>query len=318
VLGGAAVGSAANHSAGNPIQVENRRRGTTAWRLTRPATDALGEIAGYASAVSVNKGGKITFYLSVRPRQSYTINVFRMGWYGGAGGRLMRRVGPHEGVPQAACPAASGSGLIECNWSPSFTLATRKSWTSGIYLAKLTNSVGFQSYIIFVVRDDRRRARLLYQQPVNTYQAYNNYPNDGKSGKSLYAFNSYGAITVTGGKNAAKVSFDRPYSGSGAGQFFQREVNFVSWAERSDFDIAYTTDIDVHRDGSRLLRYRGFVVPGHDEYWSKRMYDAVAAARDAGVNLAFFAANDILADTLRAVDEGCRKQSDRLLPGRPS
>src|SRR5207247_1316020 len=32
---------------------------------------------------------------------------------------------------------------------------------------------------------------------------------------------------------------------------------------------------------------------GHDEYWSKPMYDAVIAARDAGVNLAFIGANAI-------------------------
>ena len=57
--------------------------------------------------------------------------------------------------------------------------------------------------------------------------------------------------------------------------------------------MAYTTDVDVHANGNRLLNYRGFLSVGHDEYWSKQMFDAVAAARDAGVNLAFFGGNPI-------------------------
>ena len=282
-------------AAANPISKENRRAGTTAWRLTKPGTDAAGEIKGYASAVSVNKGGRITFYVSVNPRQPYTIDVYRMGWYKGRGGRLMRHAGPLQGCRQGACPTDSTSGLIECNWRPSFTLTTKKSWTSGVYLAKLTNAQHYQNYIVFVVRDDRRSAALLYQQPVTTYQAYNNYPDDGKTGKSLYDFNSYGAPTVAGSKNAVRVSFDRPYAkvGDGAGQFLQRDVNFVRWMERSGFDVTYSTDVETHQNGSALLRYRGFLSVGHDEYWSKSMYDAAEAARDAGVNLAFFGANAI-------------------------
>jgi hypothetical protein len=290
---GAATPSA--QSARNPIPAENRRAGTTAWRLTKPGTDAAGEIKGYASAVSLNKGGRITFYVSVNPRQAYTIDVYRMGWYKGRGGRLMRHVGPLQGARQGACPADSTTGLIECNWRPSFTLTTRKSWTSGVYLAKLTNARRYENYIVFVVRDDRRSAALLYQQPVTTYQAYNNYPDDGKTGKSLYDFNSYGGATITGGKNASKVSFDRPYArvGDGAGQFLQRDVNFVRWMERSGFDVTYSSNVETHQNGSGLLRYRGFLSVGHDEYWSKPMYDAAEAARDAGVNLAFFGANAI-------------------------
>jgi hypothetical protein len=185
--------------------------------------------------------------------------------------------------------------LIACNWQRSLTLATKASWTSGVYLAKLTNAQGFQSYIVFVVRDDRRRAPLLYQQPVTTYQAYNNYPDDGKSGKSLYDFNSYGGPTISGAKNAVKVSFDRPYSRQvdGAGHFLEREINFVRWVERSGFDVVYSTSVDTDTSGRGLLNHRGFLSVGHDEYWSKAMYDAAEAARDAGVNLAFFGANAI-------------------------
>src|SRR5712691_7582542 len=52
----------------NPIVVENQQPGTTQWRISGlTAADAVGEIKGYASATSINKGENITFHVSVNP-----------------------------------------------------------------------------------------------------------------------------------------------------------------------------------------------------------------------------------------------------------
>jgi hypothetical protein len=283
---------------GNPVVIENQQPGTGDWEIQwgSAGTDVGGEIKGYASAASVNKGGSINFHISVKPAQTYTIDVYRIGWYQGLGGRHMQRIGPLNGTLQPTCPTDSVTGLIECQWSVSYTLVTQASWTSGVYVAVLTNAQAFQNYITFVVRDDSRVASLLYQQPVTTYQAYNDYPYDEKTGKSLYSFNSYGANTVSGSKAAVKVSFDRPYNYDGdAGVWGHNvlsvETAFIRWLEKSGYDVTYSTDIDTHANGARLLNYRGIVAPGHDEYWTREMYDSVAAARDAGVNLGFFSAN---------------------------
>src|SRR5882762_7847656 len=285
-------------AAQNPIVVENGQPGTSGWMIpfSSTATDSQGQIKGYASATSVNKGENITFYVSVRPAQSYVIDIYRMGWYQGLGGRLMQHIGSLNGSPQPICPTDATTGMIECNWAPAYILNTQTSWTSGVYLARLTNSQGFQNYIEFVLRDDSRVAALLYQQPVTTYQAYNDYPYDNTTGKSLYTFNSYGATTVTGGANAVKVSFDRPYHGDGTGinwgqTFFTWEFPFVRWMEMSGYDVTYATDVDTHTNGGMLLNYLGILSVGHDEYWSKPIYDAFIAARDAGVSLGFFSGN---------------------------
>src|SRR6266478_773481 len=224
----------------NPIVLENQQPGTNQWRIPfgSAATDSGGQIKGYASATSVNKGGNITFYVSVNPAQTYTIDIYRMGWYQGLSGRLMQHIGPLNGVQQPTCPTNATTGMIECQWATAYTLATQTSWTSGVYLALLTNAQGYQNYIVFVVRDDSRVAALLYQQPVTTYQAYNDYPYDSMTGKSLYSFNSYGATTVGGSAAAVKVSFDRPYHGDGTGidwgnAFFSWEISFVRWIEKS-------------------------------------------------------------------------------------
>jgi hypothetical protein len=279
----------------NPIVIENQQPGTTEWELGyyffRPyGTDEEGQIKGYASATSVNKGESITFQVSVNPAQTYTIDVYRLGWYQGLGGRLMQHIGPLNGVQQPPCPTDATTGMVQCNWTPAYNLVTQSSWTSGVYVAVLKNAQNYYNYVLFVVRDDSRVAALLYQQPVTAYQAFNNYPD--LTGKSLYEFNSYGATTVTGTTRAAKVSFDRPYASEGYGGLFETgEINLLRWIERSGYDVTYSTNVDTHTNGDRLLNYRGFLSVPHDEYWSKPMYDAVIAARDAGVNLAFFGAN---------------------------
>jgi muconolactone delta-isomerase len=279
--------------AANPIVTENQQPGTSAWELGTEATDAGAQIKGYASATSVNKGDPIDFFVSVNPAQTYTIDIYRMGYYQGLGGRLVQHIGALGATQQPTCPTDSTTGLSACNWARSYTLQTQSTWTTGVYQAVLTNAAHYQNAIIFVVRDDSRVAQLLYQLPVNTYQAYNNYPDNGKTGKSLYTYNSYGANTVTGGPSAAKVSFDRPYNGPGYGQFLAWDVNLVRWLEKSGYDVSYTTDVDTDANPSRLLAYRGFLAAAHNEYWSKSMFDAVTAARDAGVNIAFFGANAI-------------------------
>ena len=285
--------AAAFQSHDNPIVTENQRAGTTEWQIDLPSNDAVEEIKGYASATSINKGEKITFYVSVNPAQTYSIDLYRIGWYQGLGGRLVQHIGPLEGIQQNTCTLEPTTGMISCEWAPAIALSIPTSWTSGIYLARLTNSQMFQNYIVFVVRDDARETALLYQQPVTTYQAYNNYPDDGQRGKSFYPFNSYGQKTITGDARAAKVSFDRPYSGNGSGRLLFWEINLIHWLEKSDYDVVYSTDVDTHMHGERLLTHRGFLSVGHDEYWSKPMYDAVVAARDAGVNLAFLGADAI-------------------------
>ena len=279
-------------AADNPVVVENQQTGTSAWQLgSLVATDAGGQIKGYASATSVTQGSSLNVYVSVNPAQTFTIDVYRIGWYGGLGGRLRLHDGPITGATQSACPADATTGAISCNWTSSYTLAVGTDWTSGVYLAVLTNAAGYQNDVQFVVRDGRAAA-YLYQVAVNTYQAFNNYPNDKATGKSLFSFNSYGASTVSGGPQAVKVSFDRPYADDGSGGIFG-ETNFIRWAEKSGYDITYATDVDTHANGPELLNHKAFLTAGHDEFWSKEMYDAAQNARDGGVNLGFFNANDI-------------------------
>ncbi|TMB94343.1 MAG: hypothetical protein E6J38_08195 [Chloroflexi bacterium] len=273
----------------NPIVVENRQAGTFGW-LPGPnaAGDATGQIKGYWSATSVRQNETITLYVTVNPSQTYALDIYRLGWYQGTGARLRLHEGSLSGTTQSPCVPDATTGLIACDWSASYTLSVPSDWTSGVYLGLLTNAQGFQNYVLFVVRDDRP-APFLYQQNIMTNQAYNNYPNDGRTGKSLYTYNSYGANTISGETRAVKVSFDRPYADFGFPQ--ADEMEFIRWIERMGYDVTYSTNVDTHADGASLRNHKAFLSVGHDEYWSKEIFDAIEGARDAGVNLAFFAAD---------------------------
>jgi hypothetical protein len=292
----------------NPVQVENQRPGTTRWQspqLTRrsslaeqgprprtstraaaPAAESTWlppDIHGYPDQPSVNRGGVIRFQVSSDPAKSPTwdLEVYRMGWYGGAGARLVHAAYGLPSQLQPVPPPDPTTGLIAPNWAASYTLQTDPNWPSGVYLAKLVGRTA-SSYVPFVVRADGAPADILYQVPITTWQAYNAW-----GGKSLYDYQSPGG-------RAYKVSFDRPYhEWGGAGLFFEGDYNAIRWLERQGYNVTYVTSLDVHTTPAIFQNRKVFVSFFHDEYWSKPMRDHLTAARDAGVHLAFFDSNNV-------------------------
>ena len=91
------------------------------------------------------------------------------------------------------------------------------------------------------------------------------------------------------------VSFDRPYPwnwANGAADLIGNELPLLLLMEKNGLDITYTTDVDLHTTTpGQLENHSALLSLGHDEYWSVPMRTNATAARDAGVNLAFFGAN---------------------------
>jgi N,N-dimethylformamidase beta subunit-like, C-terminal len=116
----------------NPIPAENQQPGSDGWRLPRLgyqlATDVGGQIKGYASAPSTNQGGSLTLYVSASPAQSAAIDVYRMGWYAGQGGRLMEHIEQVAVAQQGACSVDQTTGLIACPWTPTYTRPGPTHW----------------------------------------------------------------------------------------------------------------------------------------------------------------------------------------------
>jgi sugar lactone lactonase YvrE len=269
----------------NPIVAENMRAGTDAWTLAHTAGER--QVEGYASATSVAPGETVTLYVNVDSTHAVRWEAYRLGYYQGHGARLVATSGASRTIsPQPACPVDSVTGLIECHWSPGFTITPDASWVTGEYLIKLVRDDGYDIYVPLVVRETTPRAPLLFQASVTTYQAYNRW-----GGNSLYV--NQGLSGSFAGPHAYRVSFDRPYDvdSVGSGEMRRYEMYMARWLEEHGYDVAYVTNIDVDADPSLLTSRRMFLSVGHDEYWSTGERDAVEHARDVGVSLGFFSAN---------------------------
>jgi hypothetical protein len=310
----------------NPVIEENcasdPRTWSSAWQVNRQdyAFDP-GVLAAYVSRPSVHKGGALSLYIrSPKSPAGVRMDVYRLGFYGGSGGRLVQHVAEFVPAQQPPCVwhnAGAVDAYYTCStWRISHTLAVPTSWVSGIYIAVITAAarseagLPYRHHVIFIVRDDQRRADLLYQHMVFTEEAYNS--ND--YGPSLYTVRRVGGVTVP----VPKVTLDRPDDSLDNLQAYRFEFPFIYWLEGQGYDVAYATDLDTHEGLERLTRYRGFIAAAHSEYWTKSMYDSVQSARDHGVHLGFFGANSVytqmrVEDSLAPIGDGSHDRHDRVL-----
>jgi hypothetical protein len=255
---------------------------TATWQVEPPT--APGEIEGYASQVSVAPGDTLALHVSTAPAADYRVEFYRLGWYGGQGGTFLGCL-PHgcatdeQGAAEPAGTPDPSTGELAESWPTTDTLEIPSEWSSGYYVAKLVLTTGpdagHASAIPIIVRAPAgATADILLVEPVNTWQAYNDW-----GGLSLYS----------DPKSAVRVSFDRPYSVTDPKPTL--EYTLVRFLDQFGYDVAYATDADVDANPAQLKDYRLVIFPAHSEYWTKAMRDGLEAARAAGVNLAFLGGN---------------------------
>lgn len=276
---------------------ENQQPGTLNWLLTNTRVDLKTKyrspaIEGYCSHTSIRAGETLDIFVSTNPVSDFIVDIYRLGFYGGNGGRHLLSLGPRKGTIQPD-PEIGKNRLRECKWEKLFSLLIPEDWLSGIYVGKLTaTNEGLQSYIIFIVRDDRK-ADFIFQCSDTTWQAYNRWPDHF----SLY---DNGESEWFWGPEV-QISFDRPYGkycqildqplSIGSGEFFLWEFPFVYWMESLGYDVTYISNLDLHTDANSLLRAKGFISIGHDEYYSIEMFEGLKSAISKGLNVGFFSGN---------------------------
>ncbi|PZS08594.1 MAG: hypothetical protein DLM64_12205 [Solirubrobacterales bacterium] len=269
---------------------ENTHAGTETWRLRGPAADvgglAHGSVAGYVAEQTLAPGQVQRIYASAPGARRIRIRVFRIGWYGGRGGREVLVSRALRAATQPPCVHRYATGLTECDWHPALSFTIPSALASGVYIAKLSAPTG-ESDCIFVVRAAHPQP-LLAQLPTATYEAYNAWGGD-----SLYPGGA-DRVGATGTTQGVEVSYDRPYdSVTGAGQFFARDVAMVRFLERYGYPVSYTTSESVDQLPGQLGGHRALIDFGHSEYWSARQAQAFASVRDAGTSLLFFGSDTL-------------------------
>ncbi len=272
-----------------PVAAENQARGTGSWRLPGPSADVggltRGAVKGYVAESAVLPGQTERIYVNAPGSRRVRIAIYRMGWYGGLGGREVLASRWLPVASQPPCRHRVATGLTECDWHPTLSFTVAAALPSGVYIAKLAARTG-ESDCLFVVRAARPQS-LIAQLPTSTYEAYNRWGGD-----SLYPGGE--RVKLTGTTQGVEVSYDRPYdSVTGAGQFFARDVAMVRFLERYRYPVSYTTSESVDQDPGQLLGHRAVIDFGHSEYWSARQERAFAAALHDGTSLLFFGSDTL-------------------------
>lgn len=263
---------------------ENALAGDRGWdrdRLRSP-------VRAYLATASVEPGEVV----GLRGHGDGAVDVewYRLGWYGGAGARLLRVDHDVHLRKQPSATVSSQTGLVEANWTPVLGTEAPLGAPSGMLLVVLRQAGKAVASTPVVLRPSpmsARRAPVLFISAAATWQAYNKW-----GGFDLYS--AKWTVPATQGKRAAVVSFDRPYLRDGGAGFLRRwELQFIRWMERNGRDVEYIADVDLEQHPSLVDGRRLLVMAGHPEYWSRPMRERVEAAVATGTNVAFLTANEI-------------------------
>jgi len=244
-------------------------------------------VLGYLDRTSVAPGDSIG--LRVRGNGPFDARWYRVGWYRGAGGRLMRVDRRLSAKPTPGMVVDASSGLAEEPWPEALRIEVPPDWTSGVYVVVLEPTAGTAGVAVFVVRPGSvAPASVLYVNAAATWQAYNHH------GPSLYGTLPAGPYGGASWERAHEISFDRPYSEAGGAGYLPRwEAAFIRWQERNGHDVAYCADLDLEMHPEVVGGHRLLVLPGHHEYWTTPMRDTLDATLATGVSAAFLSANTI-------------------------
>ncbi len=172
------------------------------------------------------------------------------------------RFGRSKGTHAARSADRRRSGCAIASWARSSSLTIPTDWLSGVYLGKLTaRKTGVQSYVIFIVRDDRR-ADLPF--PVQRQHLAGLQPLARASSRSTTTARSNGTgaaacRSASTGPTASTARSSTRRSRTGSGEFLLWEFPLAFWLEQHGYDVTYISNLDTHRDPAGLRRAKGFL-----------------------------------------------------------
>lgn len=246
------------------------------------------EILGFARSTYYTPGQTARF--SVDYASSFTVQVWRLGWYGSDGARKVAEFAGTTATQPAAATIPNSNGAVTCAaWSENVTWTIPGDATPGWYWLFMRNAGGTQfGGILFCVSDVNARKPILVVASEATWgAAYNGY-----GGNNVYgASNGIGSISA----RALCSSLDKPViSRSNVPQthFFNGELATLRFLERLGFEVGYTTCEQINNDPTVMDGRALVVFSGHNEYVSQRMRDKTAAIIAAGTNVLNLAGND--------------------------
>lgn len=299
----AGLGSTGATAAGPafPVPRATCRNAPAGWQTvewSRPGTDQvptiaparLGSIQGYLDAGAAQCGQRIGVHLAATSltRATAQVTALRIGAYRGGNARAVWStdvVVGSEPAPRLIGPRTT----VLARWPVALWLRPSASWPPGMYLVRVC-PIGHRadaSYLPLRVQTSGVHAPRLVIGSELTQLAYNSF-----GGVSLYG----GPAPTHSLGEAARAyvaASDRPLSGAGLAHLFTMDLTLAELLDQHRLAADWTSDSSLDLDPGQVAGYASLVLPGHSEYWTRRMYDAVQHAVDNGTNLAVLGGNEL-------------------------
>ena len=252
---------------------------------------------GFARPFSLDAGETIEFCCH---GAGIEIDIYRIGWYGGDGWRLVDTVvnTPTTQPAPATIPASNG-GTTCAAWAATAEWEVPAIATPGLYVGVFRSVPGPNaSYIPFCVRDDARPADIMVKLSDSTWAlAYNHFntmasPNNGKNLYGTGPIGSSGNITT----RCHAVTYEKPIITRGGvpqTYWLNAEAPLIRFLERNGYDVTYSASRDWREDGPIMADCGIYISSGHDEYWSVGMRNRWETLRDTGKHLLFMSGNEV-------------------------
>lgn len=209
--------------------------------------------------------------------------------------------------------------LYDCGWAVSHRWAVPHAARSGIYVADFEYDFEGRPrhyYCTFIVRRSprRKRAPILFVCATNTWRAYSGTPfavtamerkqvwGTGGTGRDLPGMPSYCLYRGhAAGQGTYQLGLRMPWPAAGPHVLYGGATEYShlmradrfpqTWLEKQGYSCDVISDLDLHRDPSILRGYKVFMIVGHNEYWSREMYQSVEGYLRNGGNLLVLSGN---------------------------
>ena len=249
---------------------------TPAW-----GTGTKKSVEGWFDAPSGTCGDQIGLHITGNGRP-VKIKIYRLGYYGGAGARLITST-TIGAIKAGSAPSVTKApiSMVSTNWPVAWYLKINQATIPGQYLLRLDDGGPDSSFVPLTIEDPKIKSAITFVSSVLTWQAYNQW-----GGYSLYK-----GPDMQRGSRATIVSFDRPYDGDGSGQFRYMEYPILKIAERLGLDMNYITDFELDKNIGSLKNTKSILYGGHGEYWTTNMRRAIQSAIDGGINFVSLGGN---------------------------
>ena len=212
--------------------------------------------------------------------------------------------------------------IYDAGWETDFSFTLPEALPSGVYAVRLTCGSREDTIPFFVCPPrGRATARLCLVMPTFTYAIYGNHarPDFSEAWRAratewaAYPYNpaehpDYGLSTYNlhgDGSGICHASHLRPLltlkqgfltfaepEGRSGLRHYQADCHLVAWLRAKGFECDILTDLELHNEGTEVLRpYRAVLTGSHPEYHTAETLDAFEGYRDAGGRLAYLGGN---------------------------